>query len=232
MKRISVRERRRERERLAVSCQSVFLVENCSTDVSEQCGCSVCSQLSKRCYLANWESDTGRACGLRVRETSAHNVGEQKRQKNKKARSQRRRKRWRRTPCHCWKWLEKPSGLQILSRCTETDINRRWENSQRQRGCTLIHSADGSWRVVLGWAIYMNVNLWHSRRENPGFLLWVQSHVGLIGHGRESVPLYLPQRGRIWWWRNMGGGERGIEMRGKEKSTDLVHYTAKNTLWR
>lgn len=64
--------------------------ENCSTDVSEQCGCSVCSQLSKRCYLAKWERERERE---RERQTENGNdsgrdigayVGEQKRQKNKK----------------------------------------------------------------------------------------------------------------------------------------------------
>lgn len=111
-------------------------------------------------------------------------------------------------PCHCRKWLEMPSRLQIFSCCTETE-----KRSETKRG-QMVRSVDEVGGSSQAKSIDMSVNLWHSRRENPGFLLWVQSHVWLIGHGCESVSLYLPQRGR-------GYDEEGTS------HNDLKDYTAK-----
>lgn len=78
-------------------------------------------------------------------------------------------------PCHCGKWLEMPSRLQIFPCCTETE-----KRSETKRG-QMVRSVDGVGGSSQAKSIDMSVNLWHSRRENPAFLLWVQSHVWLIG---------------------------------------------------
>lgn len=91
-----------------------LLVEHCSTDVIEQCGCCVCSQLSERCYLAKWGK--------------THSMLESQRDSNQKVRDYIKGERELKT-------LLKRTEMQnvwqaaALWCCRETDQTERWERA-------------------------------------------------------------------------------------------------------